>query len=313
VFSNIAIKLPVKQLLFFKTPSIKKTQFFFVGLFCRQPVLKKNLNLCMKRFIILFALIIFTVSVKATTPSIHPVQDTITNLSLLKNKAVYKAPNGKTYRVSFEADEQNRLTKIKTVRRKSRSVVERAAAANIACDNDNRFDGSYRKTAKTSVAANNAASTNLAKLINRLVAFDNESIAVTGSSPRIEIEDSVVTFISVFLYAIARETDEDYHIIIGTSANASTAKFLNIECSGLPAPGNPAFNKIKAARLKVVALLGGMERCSGGYVKFDDHPKVKIIGSLFYDKEHEHTIPGPAGSKPKTAWELHPITEFKLL
>ena len=266
----------------------------------------------MKHFIILFALVILAASVNATTLSRHFCQDTITDLSLFKNNAVYKAPSGKTYRVSFEADEENRPASIRSVRR-SRGVAERVAEANIACDNNNLFDGSYRKTAKTSIATKHAAGTSLTKLINRLVALDNEAIAVTANSPRIEIEDSVVTLISVFLYAIARETDEDYHIIIGTSANAATAKFFNIECSGLPASGSPVFNQIKAARLKVVALLGGTERCSGGYVKFDDHPKVKVVGSLFYDKEHEHGVPGPASSKPKTAWELHPITDFKIL
>lgn len=259
-------------------------------------------------------MVCLTATVKATTPLIIPPQDTIINLALLKNRAVYKAPNGKTYNVSFETDPQNKVSKKKNVtRRNERGIVRTLSVTNVACDNDNRFDGVYRKTAKTSIATHNAASTSLTKLINRLLALDNESIVVTSTSPRIVIEDSVVTFISVYLYAIARESDEDYHMIIGTSANPATAKFFNIECSGLPATNNSSYNKIKTARQKVVALLGGTERCTGGYIKFNDHPKVKIIGSLFYDKEHEHNIPGPASSKPKTAWELHPIAEFKML
>jgi len=261
----------------------------------------------MKLIITLAVLFCITTTVYAN----HPFQDTITNLSLLTTKAVYKAPNGKSYNVSFESDPQTMVAANEVGVNGASEAA--AAATNVACDPDNRFDGVYRKKAKTSIAAHNASGTNLAKLITRLTAMDNESIAVTTSSPRIAIEDSVVTLISVFLYAIARESDEDYHIIIGTSSNPATAKFFNIECSGLPASSNPAFNKIKAARLKVVALLGGEERCSGGYVKFNDHPRVKIIGSLFYDKEHAHNIPGPASSKPKTAWELHPITEFKML
>ncbi len=268
----------------------------------------------MKRLIIFFTLVILTAGVKATTPSIHPYQDTITSLLHLKSKALYKAPNGKTYRVTFETDDQNMQPELNSGKREMPQGLQRArASANTACDHDNLFDGSYREKAKTSIATKKASGTSLAKLISRVQAIDNEAIEVTGTSPRIEIEDSVVTLISVFLYAIAREADEDYHIIIGTTATPSTAQFFNIECSGLPAAGNPARNKLMAARQNVVALLGGAERCSGGYVKFDDHPKVKIIGSLFYDKEHEHAIPGPAGCKPKTAWELHPITTFKML
>ena len=262
---------------------------------------------------VLIVMIVLSASAKHKSVTVA-FQDTVTNLSLLKKKAVYKAPNGKTYNVSFEADEQTRVTKMKTVtRRNARGVTRRSAVANAACDNNNKFDGSYRKTAKLSIAGHNASSTSLTKLINRLVAMNNAAIPVTSSSPRIVIEDSVVTLLSVYLYAVARETDEDYHIIVGTSANPATAKFFNIECSGLPPTNSPVYNKMKSARDKVVAFLGGMERCSSGYVKFNDHPKVKIIGSLFYDKQHANDIPGPATSKPKTAWELHPITEFKML
>ena len=259
----------------------------------------------MKYLFILPALIFLQVPVAKSLAFANTyLQDTITDLSLLQTTAVYKAPSGKTYKVSFEADaEEDNNTR----------GITRGAAANTACDHGNIFDGSYRKAAKLSIAANQASGTNLAKLIKRVLALDNGSITVTKTSPRIEIEDSAVTLISVYLYAIARESDEDYHIIIGTSANPSTASFFNIECSGLPPTNNPGFNKLKTARQKVVAFLGGIERCTNGYIKFTDHPKVKIIGSLFYDKEHESNIPGPSTSKPKTAWELHPITEFKIL
>lgn len=266
----------------------------------------------MKYTIILALLLCSATASKASTNSAELFKDTITNLSLLKKTAVYKAPNGKMYHVSLAQDEENTTTATRPATASTKHNPT-AASANAACDHGNNFDGSYRKTAKTSIANHNAAGTNLAKLINRVVAMDNAAISVTANSPRIVIEDSVVTLLSVFLYAIARETDEDYHIIIGTSSNPATAKFFNIECSGLPASSNPAFSKIKTTRDKVVALLGGTERCTSGYVKFSDHPKVKIIGSLLYDKEHEGNIPGPTGNKPQTAWELHPIIEFQLL
>ena len=239
--------------------------------------------------------------------------DTITDLSQLTREALYKAPNGKVYHVSFVENEETAPNAERAIAPPNASVRANAAAANVACDHNNVFDGSYRKKAKTSIAKNNASGTSLAKLITRVKAINKSTIIVSSSTPRITIEDSVVTFISVFLYAIARESDEDYHIIIGTSGNPATAKYFNIECSGLPGSASLAFSKLKAVRQKVVTLLGGTERSQSGYVVFNDHPKVKIIGSLFYDKEHENSIPGPAASKPTTAWELHPITEFKML
>jgi len=240
--------------------------------------------------------------------SVAAQQDTITDLSLLTTEAVYKAPNGKVYHVTFAEDEESAAAS-----RDAGLETTSSASTNKACDPNNVFDGSYRKKAKTSIASHKSSSTSLAKLIKRVKAIDKNSVHVTSSSQRIMIEDSVVTLISVFLYAIAREADEDYHIIIGTSGNPATAKFFNIECSGLPASTSSSYIKIKAVRQKVNALLGGSERCKGGYVLFNDHPRVKIVGSLFYDKEHENKIPGPAACKPATAWELHPITEFKML
>ncbi len=268
----------------------------------------------MKNITLLLLLFFLQFTVKATALYHLYYTDTITDLSLLKTKAIYKAPNGKYYPVSVEADEETLMPKLKTiVNTNSRGIKIKRAVANTICDNNNGFDGSYRKTAKISIARHPAASTNLLKLIKRLTAVDNTAIQVSASSPRIIIEDSVVTLASVYLYAIARESDEDYHIIVGTSSNAATAKFFNIESSGLPPVTSASYNAIKTARQKVVAFLGGTERCVNGYIKFSIPPKVKIIGSLFYDKQHEAKIPGPATSKPKTVWELHPITEFKIL
>jgi hypothetical protein len=268
----------------------------------------------MKQILILPVLFFFILIQETIAAPFSFQQDTLNNLTNVKNKAVYKTAKGKVYHISFEEDDQRLEGPAKTTAGNKRGVGKRRSAPeNEACDPGNRFDGFYRKAAKMSVADNNAAGTNLAKLITRLEAFDNASIEVNDSSQRIEIEDSVVTLISVFLYAIAREADEDYHIIIGTSANPAKASFFTAECSGLPANDHPFFGKIKAVRKSLVELLGNKERCAGGYVKFNDHPRVKIIGSLFYDKEHESNLPGPASCKPKTAWELHPITEFKML
>ena len=240
----------------------------------------------MKYIFISLAIFVLPFSNKAGTRlSTGVLQDTITNLSQLTTNAIYKAPNGKTYHVSFEPEQPTLLGNHRRIGN-ARAIANTTAAPNVACDNGNKFDGTYRSTAKRSIANHNAASTNLAKLITRVQAIDNESIAVTSTSPRTTIEDSVVTLVSVFLYAIAREADEDYHVIIGTSATASTANFFNVECSGLPPTSNSAFSKLNAVRKKVVDFLGGEERCTSGYLKFTPPIKVKIIGSLFYDKGH---------------------------
>jgi hypothetical protein len=39
---------------------------------------------------------------------------------------------------------------------------------------------------------------------------------------------------------------------------------------------------------------------------------VRIEGSLFFDVDHAAGAVGPANMKPKSAWEMHPITKITL-
>ena len=48
------------------------------------------------------------------------------------------------------------------------------------------------------------------------------------------------------------------------------------------------------------------------YVKFDPPIPVRVTGSLFWDIEHPppNTV-GPTDRRPKTAWEIHPVTKIE--
>ena len=62
---------------------------------------------------------------------------------------------------------------------------------------------------------------------------------------------------------------------------------------------------------------GSTEGCSlsqvttGSYIKFTPAIPVKVQGSLFYDIDHEPGVIGPTGFRPKTAWEIHPVTDIE--
>ena len=44
-----------------------------------------------------------------------------------------------------------------------------------------------------------------------------------------------------------------------------------------------------------------------------DHPLPVIVeGPLFFDVDHGAGTVGPSGMKPRTAWEIHPITKLRL-
>jgi len=38
---------------------------------------------------------------------------------------------------------------------------------------------------------------------------------------------------------------------------------------------------------------------------------VEVQGSLFYDIDHEPGVVGPLDMQPRTAWEIHPISELQ--
>jgi hypothetical protein len=241
--------------------------------------------------------------------------DTIISIQQLVDTGVFKARNGEIFRVHFEEDiEIQEVGYRYRVIRNTRGVAQKVKEPNKACDNGNFFDGTYRKSAKESYvngSGNIINPPNLAALIARLKTIDISQFQINSNTPRVAPENKSITLSSVYLYALKRESDEDYHIIIGTTQDPSTAEWFNIECAGLPPRSSPYFSTLNAARNKVVSFLNG-ELCKNGYTFFDDHPIIQVTGSLFYDKEHATSIVGPTQFKPLTAWELHPLVDFKV-
>ena len=97
--------------------------------------------------------------------------------------------------------------------------------------------------------------------------------------------------------------------MLGTAPGESP-RFINVEISGLPSSGQFR-TPLKQVRDKFKAYLG-TEISGSGYHKFVDAPiPVTITGSLFYDIDHPPGVVGPTGMRPKTAWEIHPVTDIE--
>ncbi len=86
-----------------------------------------------------------------------------------------------------------------------------------------------------------------------------------------------------------------------------------MEISGLPLSG-PNREKLRAPRdaFKDFARIsyGSGSFDKAGYLRFDRPTPVTITGSLFYDIDHQPGVVGPVGWRPRTTWEVHPITEI---
>lgn len=218
--------------------------------------------------------------------------------------AVLKIPNNKTYKIEFWTDPT--------------PAVELEERVTSNCS-DNHFAGSMRKAAKTSTPPSSAYQpfTKISDIFSvyHLPGDDQMPSQVTRSSPRIAIEKKGVVLNNVYLYAFTRESDNDYHLIVGDAPTRTTATLMNMEISGLPTPDNSALDKARAAF--VAGLNLNDQTCLSGYVVLMDNPiPIHIEGPVFYDIDHKPGTIGPVkGSvslRPKTSWEIHPITKFAL-
>jgi hypothetical protein len=219
-----------------------------------------------------------------------------------------KSPKGRTY------------TAIATTEG-AEPVLPGAAVAVATVTSLDDFAGTDRRTAKTSISrAQVKAFNDLPSLVTPLKS-DNEmrhhSPAITKSpdSTRVTEEDRNVT-VNAFIYAVKFEGgpkgDHDFHVIIGNEPDAANRVLLNVEVTGLPPADAPDFARLQAVREKFKAHFAAMGVEIGtGFTKFPEGIPVRVTGSLFYDIDHLPGVVGPTGMQPKTAWEIHPVTDIE--
>ena len=119
-----------------------------------------------------------------------------------------------------------------------------------------------------------------------------------------------------FIYASSRETDNDFHMIVGLDPNAGVEVYMTMELSGLPPQTAASFPQLSAARTAFKTFFANE---AGGTLPgptYDFyHPPLAITieGSLFFDMTHaKGSRPGPASLKGHmpVIWEVHPVSSI---
>jgi hypothetical protein len=177
-----------------------------------------------------------------------------------------------------------------------------------------KFRGVHRKTPKTTIAsASRQTFADVAALAADLPddadMLDHTPPIDTGSMVR-AVEEVRNVKVTAWIYAIKYEADQDWHVIIGTDPAAAPRVYFNAEISGLPGNAASAYAKLKTVRQALAALLDDDLPGESGYRKYTHPIPVRIEGSLFFDVDHAAGNVGPAGMRPTTAWEIHPITKL---
>ena len=195
-----------------------------------------------------------------------------------------------------------------------------AAAAALPPGDD--FNGSDRKPAKLSIA--NAKVEKFKDLKNLIKSLTPEEqmvnhkpkIAKGPKSNRVKEEKRNVQ-VKAFMYAVSREADNDFHLIIGRDPAKTPDVYMTMELSGLPSKRSASFAQLKAARDAFKKFFDdhGENLPGAGYVFPDPPVPVNITGSLFFDVTHASgPRPGPKSLKSRmpVIWEVHPITKIVL-
>jgi hypothetical protein len=153
--------------------------------------------------------------------------------------------------------------------------------------------------------------------------FDKDRIPAFTNSLKVKEGDIIQT--TGWLYLVATETDCDYHIQISPKSRTTTDKPTpDDDCMVVEAP-KPDF--VDDADLKQrtdtvrnyikTKMLRDKEPSTRGSVMI--HAVcVRVSGQLFYDDAHlkangEKELRGKKGMQSHTLWELHPITDFKIV
>jgi hypothetical protein len=135
-------------------------------------------------------------------------------------------------------------------------------------------------------------------------------------SNRVDKEKYDVTIVA-YLYAAAKQSDNDFHLIVGGGPNAPTSRKMNVEISGLSPLGYPDRDTLVSAREAFKAFcLTEWSSLPKSTFKFCQPPlKVRITGSIFFDVEHGPGAVGPGSLSGDidTSWEIHPITRFEVI
>jgi hypothetical protein len=187
--------------------------------------------------------------------------------------------------------------------------VKTGVEAFAAAGEDN-FRGTDRRDAKTSIVAGDLES--FASISDVLASLppDDQMLALGISkapdSQRVAAEQRNVA-VPAFIYAAAKERDNDFHVILGGPDALNTGNFMNAEVSGLPT--GPFRQKLTAPRQAFKDHFG--DNVPGrSYDIYDPPISVTVTGSLFFDVDHAAGVVGPDGYKPQTAWEIHPISSI---
>jgi hypothetical protein len=182
------------------------------------------------------------------------------------------------------------------------------------CQSDD-FTGSERKVAKTTIAVTKNTE-NFSDLESFLSSLPDDKSMNSRNPPisplpfflRVTEENRNVKISTVYIFAVTRQDDNDFLLLLGSNPDYMTARFFDAEVSGLPEASKDSYSTLSDVRNKVKAQFGNV---CGKPVLFMQNPiKASVEGSLLFDAQSKPGKNDPKKMKSKTSWEIHPVTNI---
>jgi hypothetical protein len=181
------------------------------------------------------------------------------------------------------------------------------------------FAGKVRKLAKTTPHSGGRARS-FSSIADFLEWLPSDSSMKYGTpidrsenSARVPAEQRNIILKKVWLLAVYRERDNDFHLILcDKQVYDGEAALFSAEISGLPDSPNVSprtMSDLEDARRALTDKLGDLN-CGRTYIFKKGGLPVKVRGSLFFDIHHAGHKHGRQGLYPQSAWELHPVTDL---
>ena len=146
--------------------------------------------------------------------------------------------------------------------------------------------------------------------------YDTDMYPKVGDyTPSLPEEDRNVYIKRAFIFYIASESDNDFHIIIGDTIDGERTHFMTVEIAGLPSDTTTqAYDMLRDTRRMLYEQFpsffeGKMRRSFRPISRF---PEIEIRGSLFFDNRHGVDERGTGNLKPESSWEIHPVTFMRV-
>ena len=131
-----------------------------------------------------------------------------------------------------------------------------------------------------------------------------------------EVEMVNVTVNDAWIYEISRQSDCDYHLLIGVHPSNDEGKYLNAEISSINLDSPDAmhlWNVRKSFRQQYQDQMGKSLPAGRSFAQPTPPIHIRVSGSIFLDADHDRREVGHHDIKNFTSWEIHPITKIEIL